>query len=126
MLAESEHMDKSYFVADPEFRRGGSKDLVKDTPEIDNTPYINANDHDPSMPEHPAQDFHKMLQACLASYKELQDTEGFEFLLWDLQYRGKTWHLLCVPFIMMVKGDGKEGDKHALAYLSKTNICCVC
>ena len=71
----------------------------------------------PEIPRTNAQDFHCILHTILASYKEIQDSGGID---WDLHYKGKKWLLCFIPFIMFVKGDGVEHDKHCGKYGSRT------
>ena len=127
LVEESGHVDAQDYVLDPDFWRGGSQNIVDDTPDFDATPYQADSDDEPEVPEcHQLQDFHQILHAGLASYRALQNN-GFE---WDLQYRGKTYKLHCVPFTMFIKGDGKEQNKHNCMYGPKTrgikNPCWEC
>ena len=79
---------------------------------------------DPEMPSNNAQDFHCMLHTALASYKELQDKEGIE---WDLFFQGKLWYLLLIPFIIFIKGDGVEQEKHCAKYgVRSGQVRCLC
>lgn len=64
------------------------------------------------------QDLHKMLSVFLSSYKEVEDAGGFE---WDLRYQGETHRVHFIPFILFVKGDGVEHDKHCGQYTCKTS-----
>ncbi len=57
-----------------------------------------------------------MLQVILASYKEVQDEGGFE---WDLSYLKKTWETHMIPFVIFIKGDTVEHDKHCVKCSSR-------
>ena len=61
------------------------------------------------------QDLHAMLHVILASYRRMQ--RGF---VWDLRYRGQTHHVVFKPFVIFVKGDSVEHDKHCGSYTSRT------
>jgi len=129
IIEESEHVNAQDFMMDPEFRRGGAKTVVNDTPDFDpgrEKPRKSNRGHDntPTLPTVPAQDFHKILQTMLASYKVMQDLGGVE---WDKLHCGKMYQLQFIPFVMIVKGDGKEHDKHCGQFTSKTgNVGCLC
>ena len=71
----------------------------------------------PELPNTNAQDFHCILHTILASYKEIQDSGGID---WDLHYKGRMWLLCLIPFIIFIKGDGVEHDKHCGKYGSRT------
>ncbi len=128
-VAESAHADAERYVEDASFKRGGALKVVLDTPNFDASAYLGPNAtpieiQAAKTPKELAQDFHKVLQTILWSYKELQDKNGFE---WDLFYKGEQHKLQCVPFIMFIKGDGKEHDKHCGQYQSKTKgVGCLC
>ena len=70
-----------------------------------------------SMPENRAQDLHSILHIILAKYKRIQEEGGIE---WDLFYKGKLYRLLFIPFVVFVKGDSVEQDKHVGKYGSRT------
>ena len=79
---------------------------------------------DEEIPEIKAQDFHKMLQAHLSTYKEMEDAGGMP---WDLRHRGKLWKLMLVPFVIFCKADSVEADKFCGLYGSKTEgVQCYC
>ena len=70
------------------------------------------------------QDMHFMLGKMLEPYKELQDAGGF---LWKLCYKGKLHDVHFIPFVMFVKGDAVELDKHCGSYTSRTeNVSQLC
>ena len=76
------------------------------------------------MPTTRAQDYHCMMHTALASYKELQDQEGID---WDLFFKGRLWHLFLIPFLIFVKGDGVEQEKHCAKYgVRNGKVCCLC
>ena len=63
------------------------------------------------------QDMHFMLAQMLEPYRKLQESGGFT---WRLRYRGQTHDVHFIPFIMFVKGDAVELDKHCGHYTSRT------
>lgn len=102
------------------------------SPDFDYLPYIDYDNYDgydddfnavmddvlnPEIPNTNAQDFHCILHTILASYKRIQDSGGVP---WDLWYKGKKWLLCLIPFIIFIKGDGVEHDKHCGKYGSRT------
>ena len=92
------------------------------TPELLHT--LEEAENAPEMPDTNAQDFHCMLHTVLASYKEMQDKEGIE---WDLWFEGRLWYLLLIPYIVLVKGDGVEQEKHCAKYGSRNGkVKCLC
>ena len=70
-----------------------------------------------SMPANRAQDLHSILHIILARYKRIQEEGGIE---WDLFYKGRLYKLLFIPFVVFVKGDSVEQDKHVGKYGSRT------
>ena len=126
--------DSDYTALDTDDESGdvGSRQpSTKIAPDFDYFPYMDYDrtpyeDEDltefmerivPEMPKTNAQDFHCILHTILASYKELQDSGGID---WDLYYKGELRLLCLIPFIMFVKGDGVEHDKHCGKYGSRT------
>ena len=81
----------------------------------------------PKTPTVKAQDLHKMLQVLLSSYKTIEDADGID---WDMEWDGKMQYYRLVPFILVCKVDGKEGDKLCGQFLSKgenvKNLCRIC
>jgi len=63
-----------------------------------------------------AQDLHAMLDVFLASYREIEEV-GFE---WDLRYNDSTHRVHFIPFVLFIKGDTVEHDKHCGSYTSRT------
>ena len=79
---------------------------------------------EPVLPAKAAQDLHAMLQAMLESYREIQEAGGF---YWDIHYKGTTRRYRFIPYVMMIKGDSVEHDKHCGHYSARTkNIREVC
>lgn len=67
-------------------------------------------------PAGPSKDLHKMLDVMLESYREVQE-KGFK---WDLRYRGKTYDVEFVPFVIFLKCDTQEGDMLCGSYTNRT------
>ena len=66
-----------------------------------------------------AQDLHAMLAKFLEN--------GFE---WDLHYNDSTHRVQFIPFVLFIKGDTVEHDKHCGSYTNRTKyvqqLCCYC
>ena len=82
---------------------------------------------DPDIPVVAAQDLHTMMEIFLAPYRKLQDAGGFP---WELHLRGKVHKCHLIPFVMFIKGDTQEHDKHCGKFTSRTkkikNLCRYC
>lgn len=74
----------------------------------------------------PSRDLHAMLDKILESYRKLQDNG----IKWDLNYKGKLWDVLFIPYLLFIKCDTKEGDLLCGSYTSYTqhvkNLCRYC
>ena len=113
MIAESDHVDAPNHVMDASYRGKKYCQLVGDMPEFDSKKYNKRNrrgNNTPTMPTSKAQDLHKMLQVMLASYSDMEKAGGMD---WDLPWEGEILKVRLVPFIIVCKLDGKEGDKLA-------------
>lgn len=126
ILRESEHSEAANYLLDPDYLRRNID--LQETPDFDFSKYQMDDDdaaaangaapqqqQEPQVPEIKAQDLHKMLQMIFASYKEMQDRDGFD---WDLPYRGMIFLLQFVPFIIFIKGDTQEHDKLCGKYIA--------
>ena len=131
-IRDSEHVDCGNILPDAGYRAKGVPQAEGPTPEFDSRPYreeIGGNatrkrKRETAIPKVKAQDFHKMLQVLLASYKDIEDDGGIE---WDKWYRAKLYQLLFIPFVIFCKADSVEADKFCGAYASKTEgVQCVC
>ena len=112
IIMESQHMDIENYL----------ETTVDDTEDSVASSSITGNDD--KYHKTNAQDLHVMLDVMLQSYLEIQRSGGIE---WKLHYKGKTHHVTFVPFVMFVKGDGQEHDKHCGQYTSKTeNVKMLC
>jgi len=75
-----------------------------------------------------SKDLHKMLDVILESFREVQE-KGF---MWDLRYRGSTYSVEFVPFVIFIKCDTQEGDMLCGSYTNRTKhvkqLCryCLC
>jgi hypothetical protein len=78
------------------------------------------------MPTCSQTDMHAMLEEMLRSYKEIEG-RGMK---WVLPYKGKLHEVELVFFVMFVKGDTVEHDKHCGHFGSQTGkikqLCRVC
>ena len=81
------------------------------------------------MPTNQAQNLHHILSIILDGFKKVQDSGGIE---WDLYYKGELHRIQLVPFVIFIKGDSVEQDKHCGKYGSKgkgiQSLCrhCLC
>jgi len=156
IIAETDHLDAEYYVKSSEFEdksvvlasvtddshQGKEKPKAKQKEKQpnQNIPGISRNGRrnlaedaeDPDaeveiIPACNAQDLHAMLDVFLETYKALEDEGGIH---WDLHYDGQVRKVHFIPFIMFVKGDTQEHDKHCGKYLSRTkkvkNLCRYC
>lgn len=136
IVRESSHMDADCYVSDVETwdsdeefdnltRTTASGAAYSDDEEEEEEEEVNEEDLEPKIPACSAQDTHTMLETMLASYRELE--HGFD---WDLRYKGKTYQVTFVPFVMFIKGDTKEHDMHCGKYQVRTgnvaNLCRYC
>ena len=96
--------------------------LLLDADHIDAKMYVNNKENaegpadDTNNVYEKGQDMHFMLEKMLEPYKQLQDAGGFS---WKLRYKGETYDVEFIPFILFVKGDGVECDKHCGHYTSR-------
>ena len=133
IILNSSHADASRYMKKPKLSVNDTPNSGSAAPEFDLNAYINddgEDDDDPSepkIPEIPAQDFHKMLQVMLSGLKTVQQSGGIP---WDLEYKGKIYPLQLIPFMMNVKGDTVEADKHCGSYGSRgkgvSQLCRYC
>jgi hypothetical protein len=107
--AESDTNSVTNFLVNTQNQEQGDIDLEDSDDEAD--------DMDPKLPDCNAQDLHVMLEAMLESYQELQASGGFD---WDFPYRGTVYKLRFIPFVLFIKGDTVEHDKHCGSYGSQT------
>jgi len=130
-ICRSGHMDcDNYFesesaaVVDPCPINNGndegmmSSDDNNDSDDDDNDDEVNdvLDDEEVVLDSCSAQDLHAMLDVFLASYREIEQV-GFE---WDLRYNDLTQRVHFIPFILFIKGDTVEHDKHCGSYTSRT------
>ena len=75
-----------------------------------------SDEEEAKLPTVPMEDFHTMLDAMLASYEKTQGKP----IKWRLPYKGKVREMELIPFVMFVKGDTAEHDKHCGSYGVRT------
>jgi len=111
--------DDDYKETDDEQEIGASENEPSDIEEQDD------DDLGPPIPSCSGQDLHKMMDKMLESYAEVEHG-----VTWNLRYRGSTYPVIFKPFILFVKGDGKEHDKHCGHYGPKSRhiqqLCRTC
>ena len=119
-IRNSEHIDSGNILPEVGYRAKGVPQAEGPTPEFEER----KRKRNASIPEVKAQDFHKMLQVLLSSYKEIEEDGGIE---WDLRHRNQIQRLLLIPFIIFCKADSVEADKMCGTYGSKTEgVKCLC
>ena len=100
----------------------------KFTTEFDVGPYINSSDDEEDMCDVPfpatdAQDLHVVLQVIMSGMKEIIES-GFE---WDFLHNNEVQRLFFVPFMLFLKGDTVEHDKHCGHYGARNRgVACLC
>ena len=131
LLQKSGHRDANDYVSMSESDGEDTPNVRKFTEEFDLLPYMNSSDEehgedpcDIPFPDTDAQDFHVVLRVIMAGMKRIFDKEGFE---WDLYHNGEVKRLYFVPFLLFLKGDTVEHDKHCGHYASRTKgVRCLC
>jgi hypothetical protein len=84
---------------------------------------------DVPVPATEPKDLHLVLQAIMSSMKQVFATEGFD---WDFYLNGDRKRAESIPFMLFLKGDTVEHDKHTGHYgahnLGVKSLCryCVC
>ena len=134
-IRNSGHVDCGNIIPDANYRAKGVPQAKGPVPQFDGGLYQREDEdaairsrkrkrEETGIPEVKAQDFHKMLQVLLSSYKAIEDDGGIE---WDMRHRAKNHRLLFIPFVIFCKADSVEADKICGTYGSKTEgVQCVC
>ena len=145
-LTKSGHVDATMFVKDPSHRGKQFAQAKSQGPLFDADVYANKgaaqnnnnnNNNNNNrgrkgkrkrngrqIPQIKPQDFHAVLQTIMESYKTIEEEGGIPV---DLHYRGKTYNLLAIPYILMVKADSKEANKVCGTYdCSLEGVKCLC
>lgn len=130
-IRASGHIDSQRILPAEDYKSPYAPQDERPVPDFDSTLYQDTSTPTRKrkrLPEVPvldfAQDFHKMLQVLLSSYKEIEEDGGIE---WDFRYDNETHKVLFVPFIIFFKVDGKEGDKLCGQYTNKNEgVACLC
>jgi len=76
------------------------------------------NNMEPNIKSCSGQDLHAMLDTMLRGIRKLQKKGGF---WWNLPYNGQVFRVKFLPFVMFIKGDSVEHDKHCGSYTSRTS-----
>ena len=77
-----------------------------------------------AVPENQAQDLHVILKMIMAGMKEICRQGGFK---WDYCDNGFIRRLQFMPFILFIKGDTVEHDKHTGHYTARNKgVQCLC
>lgn len=120
-IERSTHLDAPSYLTDSE-SDDNQPDSVPVFPDFDVYDYIDSSGDEDGVfqvhvPDTNAQDLHQILHVILGSYRRIQDNGGFA---WDLHYKGKIYRLQFIPFVIFVKGDTVEHDKHCGKYGTRT------
>ncbi len=102
LIMEAEHIDAKHYVKTSLL---DEEDFADDNQQD----YYGEGDNLEAKATSSCQDMHFMLRKILEPYKKLQDMGG---IAWNLHYKGKNHNVHFIPFIMFVKGDTGEADKH--------------
>lgn len=131
LIQQSRHVDADGYLSFSESEPEDSP-IIRD---FDYEPYIDSSEDDEdaicdlNVPDTEAQNLHVILKVIMSGMKQIMDDGGFE---WDLYYKGEVKQLHFLPFIMFIKGDTVEHDKHTGHYGARNkgvkNLCryCVC
>lgn len=127
-IESSGHIEAEAYVTE--------SDSDRDTPnvrrfrhEFEVEDYINSSDEEEDMcdialPDTPAQDLHVLLQVIMHGIKRIIRQGGFE---WDINHNQELRQLHFVPFMLLIKGDTVEHDKHTGHYGARTRgVKCLC
>ena len=129
MIEKSGHLDAEGYLSVSESENEDTLDVRNFTGEFDVEQYINSSDDEEEMcnvavPENQAQDLHVILKAIMAGMKEIFRQGGFE---WDYYDNGFIRRLQFIPFIIFIKGDTVEHDKHTGHYGARNKgVQCLC
>jgi len=118
LIRKSTHMDNYTFVDDSSVSSSDSDDDSVNSRDNEDEDPVEDDEDDvgPQIESCAGQDLHAMLAKFLESYKDLEQS-GFD---WTLRYKGKTYEIHFIPFVMFIKGDSVEHDKHCGSYTSRT------
>ena len=131
LIQQSRHVDADGYLSFGESEPEDSP-IIRD---FDYEPYIDSSEEDEdaicdvNVPDTEAQNLHVILKVIMSGMKQIMDQGGFE---WDLFYKGEVKQLHFLPFILFIKGDTVEHDKHTGHYGARNkgvkNLCryCVC
>lgn len=129
MIEQSGHRDASGYLSLSESENEDTLNNRNFTGEFDVEQYINSSDDEEEMcnvaiPEEEAQNLHVILKVIMAGMKEIFQQGGFE---WDYYDNGTVRRLQFIPFMLFVKGDTVEHDKHTGHYGARNRgIQCLC
>ena len=131
IVRDSGHMDGDFYLpgtqpeeSEEEDNGANDENNGNNTDDDDNNDNNSIGDQqqnddplNPQVADCHAQDLHAMLKKMLETYREVE--HGFE---WDLHYKGDTHRVTFIPFIMFIKGDTQEHDKHCGSFLSRGKL----
>lgn len=133
-LEKSGHVDANGYLSLSE-SDDDTPDMRKFTREYEVGPYIDSEDEDLEdmcdvpIPATDPQDLHVILQVIMAGMRDIFRTKGFN---WDFYHNGERRRLEFIPFMLFMKGDTVEHDKHTGHYGARNegvkSLCryCVC
>ena len=126
-IRQSTHIDARNYLSNSQSSDSDAEDQVNsysgDEESTSASTDVDADPLEPVVETCSGQDLHAMLHTFLESYRDLEQT-GFN---WDLRLNGITHQIEFIPFVLFIKGDSVEHDKHCGSYTSRTqNIQQLC
>jgi len=127
-IERSGHTEADGYVTDSDSDEDTSK-VRRFLHEFEVGDYINSDDEPDEMcdipvPDTPGQDLHSILHVITYGLRQIIRQGGFE---WDFNHNGQVRRVFLVPFMLLIKGDTVEHDKHTGHYGSRTQgIKCLC
>jgi len=131
-IESSGHIEAGGYVTESDSDGEDTPNVRRFLHEFEVGDYINSSDEEEDMcdialPDTTAQDLHVLLQVIMHGMKQIIRQGGFE---WDLNHNEELKRLHFVPFMLLIKGDTVEHDKHTGHYGARTkgvkNLCRYC
>ena len=127
-IESSSHIEAGGYVTESDSDED-TPNVRRFTHEFEVGDYINSSDEEEEMcnialPDTVAQDLHVIMQVIMHGMKRIMRQGGFE---WDLNHNQELRRLHFVPFMLLIKGDTVEHDKHTGHYGARTRgVKCLC
>ena len=125
---QSGHIEASGYVTESDSDNDTS-DVRRFLHEFEVGDYINSDDDPDTMcdipiPETGAQDLHVIMHVITHGLRRIIRQGGFE---WDFNHNGELRRVTLVPFMLLIKGDAVEHDKHTGHCGARTQgVKCLC